>query len=223
MRIQTVTAYAALGAIAVPNVVSRVLTNVGQRMVSNLPRLPFNKILFITDRFDGRSALEHCAMTFQSHHNAEGSRSATACSAGFTLIEMLVVVAVLGMAMGLMATSGPMRSRAIDMQTVVEQVAQMARLAHARAVVDNRVVRLMLDLPAHTLRIDDMRPAVLPPTMRVAMTAVSGESVGGALTTIRFNPDGSTTGGRIELAEGPRRALVGVDWLTGRVSVVQLR
>ena len=34
-----------------------------------------------------------------------------------------------------------------------------------------------------------------------------------------FAPDGSSTGGRIELAAGARRMQVGVDWLTGRVSV----
>jgi len=40
---------------------------------------------------------------------------------------------------------------------------------------------------------------------------------------IRFNPDGSSTGGRISLADGRRRLGVGVDWLTGRVSVADER
>jgi general secretion pathway protein H len=141
--------------------------------------------------------------------------------AGFTLIEVLVVVAVLGLAMSLVAARGPMRSRAMDMQAVVEQVAQAARLAHARAIAQNRIARLVLDIPAHSLRIDNGRPMVLPASMTIAMTAVAGESGGGTLAAIRFNPDGSATGGQIELADGPRRALVGVDWLTGRISVVQ--
>ena len=32
---------------------------------------------------------------------------------------------------------------------------------------------------------------------------------------IRFDPDGTATGARIALTEGPRKALVTVDWLTG--------
>lgn len=149
--------------------------------------------------------------------------AAPAFKAGFTLIEMLVVVAVLGMAMGLVATSAPMRSHAIEMQAVVEQVANAARLAHAQAITSNRAVYLTLDVHAHSLRVDKIPPTLLPATMRVTMTAVSGDSVGGPLTVIRFNPDGSTTGGRIELAEGSRRAMVGVNWLTGRVNAVQLQ
>ena len=39
---------------------------------------------------------------------------------------------------------------------------------------------------------------------------------------IRFNPDGSSSGGRITLADGSRRVAVGVDWLTGRVTVADV-
>jgi general secretion pathway protein H len=43
--------------------------------------------------------------------------------------------------------------------------------------------------------------------------------VGGAAADIRFLPDGSSTGGRVELKDGRRRMRIGVDWLNGRVSV----
>jgi general secretion pathway protein H len=163
--------------------------------------------------------MTHCQRSMAS--GASGVPVASGFEAGFTLIEMLVVLAVLGLTMGLVATSGPKRSAAVEMQAVVQRVAQTARLARSRAIAGNRVVRLVLDLPAHSLRIDNAVPTLLPPTMRISMTAVSGESVGGTLAAIRFNPDGSATGGRIELADGPRRALIGVDWLTSRVSIEQ--
>jgi general secretion pathway protein H len=35
---------------------------------------------------------------------------------------------------------------------------------------------------------------------------------------IRFAPDGSASGGRIELSGGGRTIWVGIDWLSGRVS-----
>jgi general secretion pathway protein H len=48
-----------------------------------------------------------------------------------------------------------------------------------------------------------------------AQTEVTSEKRG----SIRFYPDGSSTGGRITVASGERKYLVDVDWLTGRVSI----
>jgi len=55
------------------------------------------------------------------------------------------------------------------------------------------------------------------------LLTISGEALNGREGDIRFNPDGSSTGGRISLADGRRRIGVGVDWLTGRVSVADER
>jgi len=37
---------------------------------------------------------------------------------------------------------------------------------------------------------------------------------------IRFDPDGSSSGGRVSISGGNQIWIVGVDWLSGRVSVV---
>ena len=52
---------------------------------------------------------------------------------------------------------------------------------------------------------------------------IDGERQSATLGDIRFNPDGSSTGGRIVLADGSRKIAVGVDWLTGRVTVADVR
>jgi general secretion pathway protein H len=63
----------------------------------------------------------------------------------------------------------------------------------------------------------------LPADLSLELLTISGEALNGREGDIRFNPDGSSTGGRISLADGPRRIDVGVDWLTGRVSVADER
>jgi general secretion pathway protein H len=143
--------------------------------------------------------------------------------AGFTLIEMLVVVAVMGFALGLIITRGPVRSQSLEMKAAVNEVAQGLRLARSRAIATNTPVQFAVDVPARSFRIDRGAPTILPSSLSIAMTAVSQETLGSRLGAIRFNGDGSATGGRIELADGQRRAQVGVDWLTGRVSVLQVR
>jgi general secretion pathway protein H len=139
--------------------------------------------------------------------------------AGFTLLEMIIVIAVLGMALGLVVTRGPMRSPTMEMQAVVNQVAQGLRVARSRAIANNAPVRFTVDIPLHSFSIGSDRPVVLPRTVTIAMTAVSSETAESRLAAIRFYPDGSATGGRIDLAAGQRLAHIGVDWLTGRVSV----
>jgi general secretion pathway protein H len=139
--------------------------------------------------------------------------------AGFTLLEMLVVVAIMGFAFGLIITRGPMRSQTMEMQAAVNDVAQGLRLARSKAITTNTTARLTLDLTQRNFRIDNGRSTSLPPNLTVAMVAVSEETVGQRLAAIRFNGDGSASGGRIDLANGERRAQVGVDWLTGRISV----
>ena len=80
-------------------------------------------------------------------------------------------------------------------------------------------MRFAVDIPLHSFSIESERPVALPRSVSIAMTAVSNETAGSRLAAIRFNPDGSATGGRIDLAAGQRVAHIGVDWLTGRVSV----
>jgi general secretion pathway protein H len=143
--------------------------------------------------------------------------------AGFTLIEMLVVVAIMGFALTMIVTRGPVRSQALEMNAAVSEVAQGLRLARSRAIATNTPVQFAVDVPLRSFRIDRGTPTVLPRSLSIAMTAVSEETLGARLAAIRFNGDGSATGGRIELTDGQRRSQVGVDWLTGRVSVLQVR
>ena len=80
-----------------------------------------------------------------------------------------------------------------------------------------------LDLIGHRYRIGTGTPRGLPADLSLELLTISGEALNGREGDIRFNPDGSSTGGRISLADGRRRIGVGVDWLTGRVSVADER
>ena len=143
--------------------------------------------------------------------------------AGFTLVEMLIAVTILGLATGLVAAHGPLRSPAIEMQAAVTNVAQAVRLARSKAVATNMPVRFVVDTAVRSFGVEGGEATVLPPSLAVAITTTAEAGTAGRLAAIRFNGDGSASGGRIELSDGQRRAQVGVDWLTGRISVVQVR
>jgi general secretion pathway protein H len=150
------------------------------------------------------------------------SRNVIPCrQTGFTLLEMLVVLAIMGFAFGLILTRGPMRSQSMEMQVAVNEVAQGLRLARSKAIAGNTAARLTVDLAQRSFRIDNGATTLLPLSLTVAMTAVSEETTGQRLAAIRFDGDGSASGGHIDLTNGVRRAQIGVDWLTGRISVSQ--
>ena len=138
---------------------------------------------------------------------------------GFTLVEVLVVLAVVGLALGVVALRGPQRSAALDLRAAAGTVAETLRLARSRAVAGNRTVGVAFDVAGLTLRLDGAAPRGLPPGIAMAVTATLGNTAGDRLAAIQFAPDGSSSGGRVVLQGGGRRTQVGVEWLTGRVSV----
>ena len=135
---------------------------------------------------------------------------------GFTLIEMLVVLAVLSFALGLVALHTPARARPADTATVAGELARTLRLARARAIAGDRVVRVVLDTEARTVALDGA-VTTLPDSIAVAVSTRAG-LVAGAVAAIGFAPDGSSSGGEIELAAPGHHARIDIDWLSGRVS-----
>jgi general secretion pathway protein H len=143
--------------------------------------------------------------------------------AGFSLIELVVALAVLGLALVLITGYKPPWSSSLGLDGTARELAAQLRLARSQAIVANRAVTFGLDLAGHRYRVGTDTPRPLPGNYQIALLTVAGEKASATAGGIRFNPDGSSTGGRITLAEAKRRVAVGVDWLTGRVSIADLR
>jgi general secretion pathway protein H len=139
--------------------------------------------------------------------------------AGFTLIEMLVVLTILGLTLALVAAHGPMRSAGLEMHSAAGQVADALRLARTRAIASNRRTRFSLDPAQHGFQIDGGALHTLPAQLAVLISATGGPPRRDRIGGIVFAPDGSSSGGSIELADGQRRTLISVDWLSGRITV----
>jgi general secretion pathway protein H len=144
-------------------------------------------------------------------------------SAGFTLIEVIVTLAILGLALVLVAGYKPPWSSGLGLKGTAAQLAAGLRLARSEAILHNRSVAFDLDVIAHRYRIEQGIERPLPANLAIELLTIAGETRGPGAGDIRFNPDGSSTGGRIVLAGGQRKIAVGVDWLTGRVSIADAR
>lgn len=142
---------------------------------------------------------------------------------GFTLIELLVVLAVIGFVMALFVGYRLPWSSGLGLEATARELAADLQFARSQAIADNRPVALALDLLRKRYRVDGETLRPLPPQIAVGLVTIDGERQSATLGDIRFNPDGSSTGGRIVLADGSRKIAVGVDWLTGRVTVADVR
>ena len=139
---------------------------------------------------------------------------------GFTLIEILVVLAILGLTVGLVAARGPARSQALDLRSGADQVARSLRLARSQAIAGNRDVAFTLDLARRSFHVGDGPWQALPPAIELGMVTANGAADAPAQGGIVFAPDGGATGGRVRLATANRVLIIAVDWLSGRVAVV---
>lgn len=139
--------------------------------------------------------------------------------AGFTLIELLVVVAILGLALGLIVGYRPPWSNGLGLRGAAGELASALRLARSEAITENAPVSVAVDVAGHRYQVGQGRVRNLPPRLQLRLLTLADERRSARQGAIRFNPDGSSTGGRITITDGSRALAVGVDWLSGRVSI----
>jgi general secretion pathway protein H len=138
---------------------------------------------------------------------------------GFTLLEVIIVVVILGLVAGLVIARGPARSQTLDMRAAAADVARILRGARGQAIGTDRSVLVLVDVTRRAIAVDGGPIRTIPGNLAVAVQAVPQETRGKTLAGIRFQPDGSASGGRIVLSDGSRRTQIAVDWLTGRVTI----
>lgn len=137
---------------------------------------------------------------------------------GFTLIEIMVALAILAVALGLIIGRGPMRSQALETRAAAGALAQALRAARARAIATNHDVTVAIDPQRHLFAPDGGEKVAMDPAMSIDVLAPAIRGPGN-VRLIRFSQDGSSTGGQILLGVGQRRLGITVQWLTGQVSV----
>ncbi|WP_062232545.1 GspH/FimT family pseudopilin [Aureimonas sp. N4] len=138
--------------------------------------------------------------------------------AGFTLVEMLVVLAIMALVAAgssyALAGSRPARMVAATEDRLVADL-QRTRLDAMRS---GRMRSLAFDGAARLWRREGAQPFPLPDGITLQLTtAREAGRAGTGEATIVFLPDGRSTGGKVEIAGAGLRRMVEVNWLTGAV------
>ena len=140
---------------------------------------------------------------------------------GFTLLELLAVLVILALVAAVAAPS-LIRTSATELKSATSTIAAGLRLTRSRAITQNQPAALWIDVEDRSFQVPgETRVRTLPRRIDVELFTARSEQASERRGAIRFFPDGSSTGGRVTLSTDKRRYLVDVDWLTGRVKVLE--
>jgi general secretion pathway protein H len=141
---------------------------------------------------------------------------------GFSLIELLVVLALIGLSLSVV---GPRVGHSIDaarLKASVRSVLTTARNARNLARAEQREVILLINVESRTVQLDKQAHLMIrPATATVEVTAAESERLSENLIGVRFFADGSATGGRIDFSLAQQHHAIDIDWLTGLAEIMQ--
>jgi len=141
---------------------------------------------------------------------------------GFTLIELLVVVAIAAIAVSITPPLIAQAMPGVELRSAARQLAAGLRYARSRAATAREESTLSLDLEARTFKVSGREQTQhLSERLQIELITAASETKGERVGAIRFFPDGGSTGGRITLKRDERQTAVDVDWLTGRIRILE--
>jgi len=138
-------------------------------------------------------------------------------NSGFTILEMVISLALLGLLIGLSSQllRGP--GGRIEIESAMRGLCRSLRASHALSMAKNNNVLFQIDHIKHSYFSDGVQEKFLSKDITLkAMTSRYGPQ-NQTLNTITFFPDSSSSGGDIILALGNYEAKISVNWLTSEV------
>lgn len=144
--------------------------------------------------------------------------SAPARANGYTLLELLVVMLMIGLVASLATSLMPSQNSQWRLATDARKVAGLIAEARDQARLTGRLVRLEAAADGETLTREGAKQALrlASGTTAKVLPLVRQDPAQQALL---FFPDGSNSGGTVELRSGTASLRISVDWLTGRPHV----
>jgi general secretion pathway protein H len=126
---------------------------------------------------------------------------------GFSLLEMVVVLVILGLGLGVLAGFVARPNVTVELASATSRIVGAMRLGRALAMTEGQPIRIAVDPDGHGIRVDRVE-------LRLGPRVWVSTSTGGA---ILFGPNGGAAAPVLQVRVAYREYLVQVDPLTGRI------
>ena len=141
-------------------------------------------------------------------------------SRGFTLLEVMLVLFLMGLAYGLAMPMIGSGAVILELKGATRQLAAGLRKARGTAIAQRDDATLTVDVgQRHFSLSGDGKIYPLPKAIEINLFTAQSEQLYEKIGNIRFFPDGTSTGGRVTLTAQGTSFAVDVDWLTGKVVI----
>lgn len=142
---------------------------------------------------------------------------------GFTLFELLIVMAIAAFAIGTVLTFYNPGQSTADIKSQTFRLAAEMKRARNAALVRQSDVLVSFDLSDRKITFGTrQRALVLGSNIDISITSASIENRSKSNAGIRFFPNGSSTGGTVVLKQGNDTYEIRINWLTGSVSTYKI-
>ena len=143
--------------------------------------------------------------------------------AGFTLLELLVVITVIGLAMLAAPRLGGAWANGARDRAAVQELGFALSRARFMAAAMRSPVEIQFDLKNRTWRTSPAGPQGQLPDVGISVLGIDGaETLDASTSAIRFYADGGSSGGTVLLdMPGSQRKQIRIaaDWLSGRIEI----
>lgn len=147
-----------------------------------------------------------------------GPTSYSTADAGFTLFEVIAVLVIAAVVASAVIFANRSNGSAAQLTAVAANVAAGLRHSRGHAIRTGREIVAKIDTSGGRIAWGTRRKSLDLGTVRVEVVSAESERRG-RVAGIRFFPNGSSTGGRLKLSSNAGRIEIGINWLTGTISV----
>lgn len=140
-------------------------------------------------------------------------------NAGFTLLELIVVLGIVALGYAAVAVNFSSGNDAMALKAAARDLASGLRFVRSQAMLSHETATLDFNLSENSYTLTGQNKSYnIQEDIDVTVSTAKDELHDG-VAQLRFFPDGSSIGGRITLEKKSHLQEININWLTGHVTL----